>query len=161
MSIEVPVGVVTHDVKNAQLGIFPTTSQYKEVARSLKEQGFEICVDVCGVDYLGNATRQLPAGVVPTRFEVVANFLSLARRQRVRVRVQAGDTEPRVPSLFDLYPGVEAPEREAYDLFGIVFDGHPDLTRILLPEDWEGHPLRKDYGVGRVPVQFKEVPGAR
>jgi NADH-quinone oxidoreductase subunit C len=161
MSIEVPVGVVTHDVKNAQLGIFPTTSQYKEVARSLKEQGFEICVDVCGVDYLGNATRELPTGVVPTRFEVVANFLSLARRQRVRVRVQAGDTEPRVPSLFDLYPGVEAPEREAYDLFGIVFDGHPDLTRILLPEDWEGHPLRKDYGVGRVPVQFKEVPGAR
>jgi NADH-quinone oxidoreductase subunit C len=66
-----------------------------------------------------------------------------------------------LPTLFDLYPGTEAMEREAYDLMGVVFEGHPDMTRILLPEDWEGHPLRKDYGVGRVPVQFKDAPGPR
>ena len=73
----------------------------------------------------------------------------------MRLRVQVPEDDPVVPSLFDLYPGTEAMEREVFDLFGIRFDGHPDLTRILMPEDWEGHPLRKDYAVGRIPVQFK------
>jgi NADH-quinone oxidoreductase subunit C len=62
--------------------------------------------------------------------------------------------DPTVASLFDLYPGTEAMEREVYDMFGIAFAGHPDLTRILMPEDWDGHPLRKDYDQGRIPVQF-------
>ncbi|MGH9061215.1 MAG: NADH-quinone oxidoreductase subunit C, partial [Acidimicrobiales bacterium] len=70
-------------------------------------------------------------------------------------------TEPVVPSLFDLWMGSEAHEREVYDMFGISFDGHPDPSRILMPEDWEGHPLRKDYASGRIPVQFKESPGRR
>ena len=63
-------------------------------------------------------------------------------------------------TAFDLWAGSEAFEREAFDMFGIRFTGHPDLTRILMPEDWEGHPLRKDYEVGKVPVQFKEAPPA-
>ena len=67
------------------------------------------------------------------------------------------DSDPSVASLFDLHPGAEAFERETFDMFGIGFDGHPDLTRILMPEDWEGHPLRKDYEIGRIPVQFKEA----
>ena len=82
-------------------------------------------------------------------------------RQRVRVRVQVPEGDPTVPSLFGLYPGTEVPEREVFDMFGIAFDGHPDLTRILMPEDWEGHPLRKDYAVGAIPVQFKAAPGPR
>jgi len=60
-----------------------------------------------------------------------------------------------LPSLFDFYPGTEAHERETFDMFGISFDGHPDMTRILMPEDWDGHPLRKDYSIGTIPVQFK------
>ena len=100
-------------------------------------------------------------GVDATRFEVVVNLLSLSKKLRARIRVQAGDERPEVDSLFSLYPGTEAMEREAFDLMGVLFTGHPDLTRILMPEEWEGHPLRKDYGVGKVPVQFKEAPGPR
>jgi NADH-quinone oxidoreductase subunit C len=129
--------------------------------QSFKVDDFEMCVDLCGVDYLEHPDRALPLGVVRTRFEVVVNLLSLSKRQRVRVRVQAGDDEPEVDSLFVLYPGTEAMEREAFDLYGVLFTNHPDLTRILMPEEWEGHPLRKDYGSGRVPVQFKEAPGPR
>jgi len=66
-----------------------------------------------------------------------------------------------VPTLFEIHPGTEAAEREVYDMFGIEFAGHPDLTRILMPEDWIGHPLRKDYYSGRIPVQFKDAPAAR
>jgi NADH-quinone oxidoreductase subunit C len=143
------------------LACFPTREQYVELVRAFRADGFEMCADLCAVDYLEHPGRALPEGVRPSRFEVVVNLLSLSKRQRVRVRVQAGDDEPRVDSLFSLYPGTEAMEREAFDLFGILFDGHPDLTRILMPEEWEGHPLRKDYAVGRVPVQFKEGPGPR
>jgi NADH-quinone oxidoreductase subunit C len=95
------------------------------------------------------------------RFEVVVNLLSLSMRQRIRVRVQVPEQDPVVRTLTGIYPGTDAMEREAYDMVGIIFGGHPDLTRILMPEDWEGHPLRKDFGVGRVPVQFKEAPGPR
>jgi NADH-quinone oxidoreductase subunit C len=73
----------------------------------------------------------------------------------VRVRVQVSAEDPTVPSLVPLHPGAEYPEREAYDMFGIVFEGHPDPSRILMPDEWQGHPLRKDHAVGRIPVQFK------
>jgi NADH-quinone oxidoreductase subunit C len=92
--------------------------------------------------------------VVAQRFELVINLLSISKRERVRVRVQVAEGES-IPSLFDVHPSTEAMEREVFDMFGIVFDGHPDLTRILMPEDWDGHPLRKDYSQGRIPVQFK------
>jgi NADH-quinone oxidoreductase subunit C len=134
---------------------------YLELMSALKDDGFEVCIDVCGVDYLTHSSRDLPAGVAAERFEVVVNLLSHRDRRRIRVRVQVPETDPVVPTLFDLWPGTEAMEREAYDMFGIRFDGHPDPTRILMPEDWEGHPLRKDYAVGRIPVQFKETPPAR
>jgi NADH-quinone oxidoreductase subunit C len=152
---------VTADVMASDLGCFVTPENYFALVSSFKNDGFEMCVDVCAVDYLEHLDRPLPEGVVGTRFEVVVNLLSLYKRQRVRIRVQAGNDEPRVDSLFMLYPGTEAMEREVFDLFGILFTNHPDMTRILMPEDWEGHPLRKDYAVGKVPVQFKEAPGPR
>jgi len=92
---------------------------------------------------------------------VVVNLLSLSQRRRVRIRVQVPEIDPVVASLVEVYPGVDAMEREAFRHGGDHLYQSPDLTRILMPEDWEGHPLRKDYGVGRVPVQFKEAPGPR
>jgi NADH-quinone oxidoreductase subunit C len=141
--------------------LFPTRAQYLDLVGELRDGGFEMCADLCGVDYLAHPRRHLPDGVVAERFEVVVNLLSLSQARRLRIRLQVPESDAVAPSLFDLYPGTEAMEREAYDLFGIVFEGHPDMTRILMPEDWEGHPLRKDYGVGRVPVQFKGAPGPR
>ena len=145
----------------SDLGCFPTPEQYVDLVRSFKEDGFEMCVDLCAVDYLEHLDRALPDGIVATRFEIVVNLLSLSKKQRVRIRVQVGDESPIIDSLFSLYPGTEAMEREAFDLFGVLFRNHPDQTRILMPEDWEGHPLRKDYAVGKIPVQFKEAPGPR
>jgi NADH-quinone oxidoreductase subunit C len=140
---------------------FPSRDTYLRMVAAFKAAGFESCADLCAVDYLTHPGRSLPEGVAAERFEVVVNLISLSMRQRVRIRVQVPESDPVVQSLVDLYPGTDAMEREAFDMIGIIFDGHPDLTRILMPEDWEGHPLRKDYGVGRVPVQFKEAPGPR
>ncbi|MDA8291920.1 MAG: NADH-quinone oxidoreductase subunit C [Actinomycetota bacterium] len=141
--------------------LFPPRDRYLAVATALKAAGFTMCSDLCGVDYLLHLDRPLPGGVEPQRFEVVVNLLDVERARRVRLRVQVPEDDPVVPTLFRCYPGSENMEREAYDLLGIRFSDHPDLTRILMPQDWEGHPLRKDYGVGRVPVQFKEAPGPR
>ncbi len=141
--------------------VFATAENHHEVVAGLMAEGFEMCSDLCAVDYLSHPGRRVPGGVSKERFEVVVNLLSLSAKRRVRVRTQVPEADPTVPTLFDLYPGTEAMEREAYDMHGIIFEGHPDLTRILMPEDWEGHPLRKDYGVGRVPVQFKDAPGPR
>jgi NADH-quinone oxidoreductase subunit C len=140
---------------------FPHRDTYHRMVTAFRDAGFEMCADLCAVDYLMHPGRTLPEGVSPERFEVVVNLLSLSMRQRVRIRVQVPESDPSLDSVVDVYPGADAMEREAYDLMGIVFAGHPDMTRILMPEDWEGHPLRKDYGVGRVPVQFKEAPGPR
>lgn len=113
-----------------------------------KAAGFEMAADVTAVDYLGK--RRI-------RFEVVANFLSVEHGLRLRVRCPVPSDDTVVPSLVPAYPGANFFEREIYDMFGITFDGHPDMTRILMPDDWVGHPLRKDFGVGDVPVQFKEA----
>jgi len=156
-----PTGVITSEGLNADLACFPTRSQYVELVAAFRADGFEMCVDLCAVDYLTHADRPLPQGVAGERFEIVVNLLSLSRRVRVRIRVQVPESDCFVDTLFHEYPGTEAMEREAFDLFGVQFTDHPDLTRILMPEDWEGHPLRKDYGIGRVPVQFKEAPGPR
>lgn len=157
----VPAGVVVADALNADVACFPSRTAYRDVVAAFRNDGFELCADLCAVDYLTHPGRTLPDGVTPERFEIVVNLLSMSKRQRVRIRVQVPEHDCTIDSLFSLYPGTEALEREAFDLFGVVFLDHPDLTRILMPEEWEGHPLRKDYGIGRVPVQFKEAPGPR
>ena len=121
--------------------------QFGEFGAAARDAGFEMCVDVTAVDWFRKRR---------TRFEVVANLLSQQHMLRLRMVTDVGDEDPTVPSLTPIWPGANFAERETYDMFGIVFDGHPDLTRILMPDDWEGFPLRKDFAVGSVPVQFKD-----
>lgn len=115
-------------------------------AEAAKEAGFEMCSDVTAVDWMRER---------PERYEVVASLVSMEHNVRFRMITSVGREDPTVASLTPIWPGAGYAEREVYDMFGIRFDGHPDLTRILMPDDWEGFPLRKDYGVGMVPVQFK------
>jgi NADH-quinone oxidoreductase subunit C len=144
-----------------QVVVHPDRAGYLDLIIRLYDDGFRFCMDLTGVDYLFHDGRTLPDGVAPERFEVVLNLVSTDVRGRIRVRVQVPESDPVLPSVFELHPGTEAMERETYDMFGIVFTGHPDLTRILMPDDWEGHPLRKDFGIGRIPVQFKGAPAPR
>ena len=123
---------------------------YLDFVAAAKTAGFDVFVGLCGVDYL----RRNP------RFEVVVNLLSYDPPARLRLRVGVPASDPTVPTITSVFPGANFYERETFDLFGIVFDGHPDLTRLVLPDDWEGYPLRKDYSVGSVPVRFKGSPKA-
>jgi NADH-quinone oxidoreductase subunit C len=143
---------------NGQVVLYPSREEYLDVVKALADEGYTMCADLTAVDYIAHRDRALPEAVAPERFEVVAMLLDLDARRRVRLRVQVPDGDPTLPSLFDVHPGTEALEREVYDMFGIIFTDHPDLTRILMPEDWEGYPLRKDYDVGEIPVQFKDAP---
>lgn len=112
-----------------------TPDVLRDVAVFLKQSGFDMLLDVGGVDYYPRSPR----------FEVVYHFLDMQTRARVRLRCVLDDERPEVPSLSGLWPSANPAEREVYDLFGVVFTDHPNLTRILMPSDWEGHPLRKDY----------------
>jgi len=109
--------------------------------------GYEMFMDLCGVDYLSRNPR----------FEVAINLVSVSLGKRLRILVGVNGVDPTVPTISGVYPGANFYERETWDLLGIRFDGHPDLTRILLPDEWEGHPLRKNSPVGSIPVQFKEA----
>jgi NADH-quinone oxidoreductase subunit C len=140
------------------LVLHPSRDELIATVQALRSDGYLMCIDVCGVDYLTHPGRSLPATVAPERFEVVVSLLDQSAKRRARLRVQVPADEPTCPSLFSIHPGTEAPEREVFDMFGITFEDHPDMTRILMPEEWIGHPLRKDYAIGKIPVQFKGAP---
>ncbi|GAA2004997.1 NADH-quinone oxidoreductase subunit C [Nakamurella flavida] len=112
---------------------------------------FEMCSSLSGVDY-GPGARE--------RLHVVYELTSMTYRRRVRLEVAVSSDDPHVPSAVEIYPTADWHEREAWDMFGIVFSGHPALTRILMPDDWDGHPQRKDYPLGGIPVEYKgaEIP---
>jgi NADH-quinone oxidoreductase subunit C len=131
-------------------GLWFRAEEWAARADELKADGWR-AIDLCGVDRLGLTD----AG---NRFEVVVQLLHMDRRERAVVHVAAAGDPPTVPSVTNLWPAVNFMEREAYDLLGIHFDGHPNPSRILMPDAWEGHPLRKDYGVGKVPVEFVPQP---
>ncbi len=123
--------------------------EWSERARTLADDGWAL-MDLCGVDRLGLGGE--------SRFEVVVQLLHAGRRERLALHVAAEGDPPTVPSVTAVWPTANFMEREAYDLLGIRFEGHPFLTRIMMPDEWEGHPLRKDYGVGKVPVDFLPQP---
>jgi NADH-quinone oxidoreductase subunit C len=107
---------------------------------------FELCSGVSGVHYPDETGRELHA---------VYHLLSMTHNRRVRLEVSVPDADPHLPSVVSVYPTADWHERETYDFFGIVFDGHPALTRIMMPDDWPGHPQRKDYPLGGIPVEYK------
>lgn len=159
---ETAYGVPVTEVRSQRV-LHPAKEEFAELAATLQAEGYCQCVDLCAVDYLTSPNRGgLPVGIVPERFEVVAVFITHSggsgAPHRIRARVQVPEDDPMLPSITHIYPGTENMEREIYDMFGIGFQDHPDMTRILMPDEWEGHPLRRDYAVGQVPVQFKGAP---
>ena len=122
---------------------------YKKLVESLKSDGFEMMVDLTVVDWF---RKKEP------RFEIIVQLLSTIHNARKTIKVFVNDEDLTIPSITDIYPSANFYEREAYDMFGIIFADHPDLTRILMPDDWQGYPLRKNYSLGRIPVQFKNAP---
>ncbi len=139
-------GVVIH---RGEITFHVRRDQLVETAGRLRDDPrlrFEFCSGVSGVHYPDDAGAELHA---------VYHLLSMTHNRRIRVEVTAPDADPHVPSLVALYPTLDWHERETYDMFGIIFDGHPALTRILMPDDWPGHPQRKDYPLGGVPVEYK------
>ena len=122
--------------------------EWRDRARAFEADGWRL-QGLCGVDRLS---------LGGPRFEVVAHLLNPAAKDRKIVHVAADGDPPAVPSIVEVWPTANWMEREAFDMFGIVFDGHPALTRILMPDEWEGHPLRKDYGVGKIPIDFVPQP---
>lgn len=153
--------VVVH-VSHGQTVVYVDRGAWHDVAQYLRdEERFTQCLAVTAVDHLVDSERVVIPGVNPERFELVAMFLSHPRNRRLRVICELPADDPTVASIADVYPGMNFAEREAYDMYGVVFDGHPDLTRLLMPDDWVGHPLRKDDSPARIPVEFKEDPAPR
>jgi NADH-quinone oxidoreductase subunit C len=107
---------------------------------------FEFCSSISGVHFPHEEGREL---------HVVYHLLSMTHRRRIRLEVTCPDEDPHVPSVVSIYPTADWHERETWDFFGVIFDGHPALTRILMPDDWPGHPQRKDYPLGGIPVEYK------
>ena len=136
-------------VDRGELTIFVRREHLVAVARALRDDPalrYEMCMGVSGVHYPEETGRELHA---------VYPFLSITHNRRIRVEVTCPDDDPHIPSIVELYPGNNWHERETYDFFGIIFDGHPALTRIQMPDDWVGHPQRKDYPLGGIPVEYK------
>jgi NADH:ubiquinone oxidoreductase subunit C len=149
---------------------------WAERARELAADGWWL-TDLCGLDRLSLARSLVSAHPVKgagagfldedpddtalpheRRFEIVVQLVHHDRKQRLTIHVVARDDPPTVPSVSEVWPTAAFMEREAFDMFGIRFEGHEGLKRILMPDDWEGHPLRKDYGVGKVPIEFVGQP---
>jgi NADH-quinone oxidoreductase subunit C len=136
-------------VDRGEITFFVRRDALVDVARQLRDDDklrFEFCSSVSGVHYPHDKSREL---------HVVYHLLSMSYRRRIRLEVTTPDDDRHVPSVVPVYPTADWHERETWDFFGVIFDGHPALTRILMPDDWIGHPQRKDYPLGGIPVEYK------
>jgi NADH-quinone oxidoreductase subunit C len=134
-------------VDRGELTLHVNVSRLVEVSMILRDKlKFEMCLGVSGVNYPDDKGRELHA---------VYPLLSMTNNQRIRLEVSVPDSHPHIPSLVEVWAGNNWNERETFDMFGIIFDGHPGLTRILMPDDWQGHPQRKDYALGGISVEYK------
>jgi NADH-quinone oxidoreductase subunit C len=115
-----------------------------EVVKVLMGKGYTFIPSVHGVDYYPEEPR----------LGVIYEMMDMREVDRISVKARVSSEDPRIPSITDLFPGANWDEREVYDMFGVVFEGHPDMRRILMPEDFEGHPQRRDYPLGGEPVLF-------
>ncbi|WP_432983698.1 NADH-quinone oxidoreductase subunit C [Dactylosporangium sp. CA-233914] len=141
-------------VDRGELTLYIVPERIAEVCQAMRDEPalrYELCSSVSGVDYLGSDGRRL---------HTVYHLTSMTFRRRIRLECAVTAEDPHLPSVTQVYPTADWQERETYDMFGIIFDGHPNLTRILMPDDWEGFPQRKDYPLGGVPVEYKgaEIP---
>ena len=135
-------------VHRGEITFHVVRGQLATLARHLRDDPhlrFELCSSVSGVHYPADSGRELHA---------VYHLQSMTYNRRIRLEVSAPDADPHIPSIVPTYPAADWHERETYDMFGIVFDGHPALTRILMPDDWPGHPQRKDYPLGGIEVEY-------
>jgi len=114
--------------------------------RDAPKLSFEVCLGVCGIHWPEEDGREL---------HLIYPMLSMTHNRRLNIEVAIPEADPHVDSITNLYPGNNWHERETYDFFGVIFDGHPALTRILMPDDWPGHPQRKDYPLGGIEVEYK------
>ncbi len=136
-------------VDRGELTLHIKRERLVEVAKILRDTPslrFEYCLGVSGVHYPSEKGRELHA---------VYPLLSITNNRRIRLEVSVSESDPHIPSLVEVWAGNNWNERETYDMFGIIFDGHPALTRILMPDDWPGHPQRKDYPLGGIEVEYK------
>ncbi len=136
-------------IHRGELTLFVRRDHLAAVAQLLRDEPalrFEFCAGVSGVHFPEDTGRELHA---------VYHLLSMTHNRRIRLEVTCPDADPHIPSVVSVYPTNDWHERETWDFFGIIFDGHPSLTRIEMPDDWPGHPQRKDYPLGGIPVEYK------
>ncbi len=144
--------IVDRGVTAGDAWITVDSAKVHEALAALKDEGSRLLLFVTCVDHLADASRPQ----WPGRFELVYQLRNMETREQIRVRTFVDGDPPRIDSVTDLFPPADWDERETYDMFGVVFTNHPDLTRILMPDDWVGHPLRRDYPVGGDVVEFSE-----
>jgi NADH-quinone oxidoreductase subunit C len=143
--------VVERGVSAGDAWVTVEAGNIRDALGSLKDGGYRMLVFLTCVDHLADSSRKWPG-----RYELVYEVRNLETKELLRVRAFVDGEPPRIDSVHDLFPPANWDERETYDLFGVVFNNHPELTRILMPDDWVGHPLRRDYPVGGEVVEFSE-----
>ena len=143
--------IVERGVSAGDAWVTVDPANIRDALTSLTDEGYRLLVFLTCVDHLVDASRQFPG-----RYEIVYELRNMDTLEQIRLRTFLDGDPPHIDSVHDLFPPANWDERETYDMFGVVFNGHPDLTRILMPDDWVGHPLRRDYPVGGETVEFSE-----